>query len=219
MTGLVLVGASGLAREATAVAVMLHHDGPVQVVDDNSATWGTLHGLAPILGSVDLVTELIDHEVVLALARGRHRRRVAARLEMLGLDPGRYTSLIHPRIVLPGSCSIGIGCVALDGVVLTADVEVGNHVVLMPQVTLTHGCTVGDFATLGAGVSLGGGVEVGEAAQIGMNASVREGVRIGAGATLGMGSVLLHDVPAGETWVGVPARPTRLTAMHGHPLG
>lgn len=213
MTGLLLVGASGLARETTAVAVMLRHGGPLSIVDDNPATWGTLHGLTPVLGSVDLVTEIVDHDVVLTLGQGRHRRRVALRLEMLGLDPDRYASLIHPRVVLPGSCTIGAGSIALDGVVLTADVEVGRHVVLMPQVTLTHGCTVGDFATICAGVSLGGDVEVGEAAYVGMNASVRQGVGIGAGATIGMGSVVLDDVPAGETWVGVPARPIR-TGVH-----
>lgn len=213
MTGLLLVGASGLAREATAVAVLLRHGGPLSIVDDNPATWGTLHGLTPVLGSVDLVTEVVDHDVVLTLGQGRHRRRVALRLEMLGLDPDRYASLIHPRVVLPGSCTIGAGSIALDGVVLTADVEVGRHVVLMPQVTLTHGCTVGDFATICAGVSLGGDVEVGEAAYVGMNASVRQGVGIGAGATIGMGSVVLDDVPAGETWVGVPARPIR-TGVH-----
>jgi len=213
MTGLLLVGASGLAREATAVAVMLQHDGPVNIVDDNPATWGTLHGLTPVLGSVDLVAEVVDFEVLLALGAGRHRRRVAVRLDMLGVDPARYTSLVHPRVVLPGSCHIGTGAIVLDGVVLTADVEVGDHVVLMPHVTLTHGCTVSDYATVCAGVSLGGDVLVGEAAYIGMNASVRQGVHIGPGATVGMGAVVLDDVPAGETWVGVPARPIR-TGVH-----
>lgn len=213
MSGLVLVGASGLAREATAVAVLLQHDGPVQVVDDDPARWGTLHGLAPVLGGVDLVTGLVDHEVLLTIGKGRLRRRVATRLAMVGLGASRYATLLHPRLVLPGSCQIGRGSIALDGVVLTADVEVGEHVVLMPHVTLTHGCTVADYATLCAGVSLGGDVEVGEAAYLGMNASVREGVRIGADATVGMGSVVLDDVPAGETWVGVPARPIR-TGVH-----
>jgi sugar O-acyltransferase (sialic acid O-acetyltransferase NeuD family) len=213
VSGLLLVGASGLAREATAVAVMLQHDGPVNIVDDNPATWGTLHGMTPVLGSVDLVAEVVDLQVVLTLGQGRHRRRVVVRLDMLGVDPARYTSLVHPRVVLPGSCHIGTGSVVLDGVVLTADVEVGDHVVLMPHVTLTHGCTVGDFATLCAGVSLGGDVMVGEAAYIGMNASVRQGVHIGSGATVGMGSVVLNDVPAGETWAGVPARPIR-TGVH-----
>ncbi|NYE35532.1 sugar O-acyltransferase (sialic acid O-acetyltransferase NeuD family) [Nocardioides cavernae] len=210
MTGLVLVGASGLAREASAVAVLLRHEGPLSIVDDDPARWGTLHGLTPVLGAVDLLTESVDHDVVLALGKGRHRRRVATRLELVGFDPDRYTSIVHPRVVLPGSCHVDAGAIVLDGVVLTADVEVGRHVVLMPQVTLTHGCTVHDFATLCAGVTLGGDVEVGEAAYIGMNASVREGVRIGAGATLGMGSVLLEDLPPGETWVGVPARPIRI---------
>lgn len=213
MIGLLIVGASGLAREATAVAVMLHHGAPVSIVDDNPASWGTLHGMTPVLGSVDLITEVADHDVVLALGRGGHRRRIDVRLDMLGMDASRYTSLIHPRIVLPGSCSVGVGSIVLDGVVLTADVEVGRHVVLMPQVTLTHGCTVHDFATLCAGVTLGGDVEVGEAAYIGMNASVRQGVHIGADAVVGMGSVVLGDVPAGQTWIGVPARPIR-TGVH-----
>ena len=213
MTGIILVGASGLAREATAVAVLSGHSGPMELVDDEPARWGTLHGLVPVVGAVELVTDLRDFDVVLTLGRGRMRRRVAARLDMLGLDAQRYISLVHPRVVLPGSCSFGTGCVVLDGVVLTADVEVGDHVVLMPQVTLTHGCMVEDYATLCAGVSLGGGVRVGSGAYVGMNASVREGVRIGRDATLGMGSVLLQDLPAGETWVGVPARPIRIGAM------
>jgi sugar O-acyltransferase (sialic acid O-acetyltransferase NeuD family) len=179
----------------------------VQVVDDDPATWGTLHGLAPVLGAVEVAAELVDQDVVLTLGKGQVRRRIAARLDALGLHPARYTSLVHPRVVLPGSCSLGSGCVVLDGVVLTADVEVGEHVVIMPHVTLTHGNVVEDFATLCAGVVLGGDVRVGEAAYLGMSSSVREGVTIGAGATLGMGSVLLHDLPAGETWAGVPARP------------
>lgn len=213
MTGLLMVGASGLAREATAIAVMLRHGGPVQVLDDDPARWGTLHGLTPVLGSVDLAQELTDEELLLTLGQGRHRRRVALRLALVGIDASRYTSLLHPRVVLPGSCSVGTGSIAMDGVVLTADVTVGEHVVMMPHVTLTHGCTVSDFATLCAGVSLAGDVQVGEAAYIGMNASVRQGVRIGADATVGMGSVVLDDVPAGETWVGVPARPIR-TGVH-----
>ena len=209
MRGLLLVGASGLAREVMSVVALRHVGLPVNLVDDDSATWGTLHGLTPVLGSIDLVADLVEHEVVVTVGRGDRRLQVVSRLARAGMDPARFGQLVHPRVLLPHGCSIGRGSIALDGVVLTADVEVGRHVVLMPHVTLTHGCVVRDFATLCAGVALGGDVEVGEAAYIGMNASVREGVRIGAGATVGMGSVVLHDVPPGETWVGVPARPIR----------
>jgi len=41
---------------------------------------------------------------------------------------------------------------------------------------------------------------------IGIGAIVLKGVRIGAGAKIGAGSVVTHDVPAGATIVGNPAR-------------
>jgi UDP-3-O-[3-hydroxymyristoyl] glucosamine N-acyltransferase len=38
------------------------------------------------------------------------------------------------------------------------------------------------------------------------NASIRGWLTIGKGATVGMGAVVVKDIPAGETWVGNPAR-------------
>jgi acetyltransferase-like isoleucine patch superfamily enzyme len=93
------------------------------------------------------------------------------------------------------------------GVVLTAAVTVGRHVYVMPHVVLTHDDEVGDAATFGAGVRLAGGVSVGAAAYLGSGALVREHRRIGAGAVVGMGSVVVRDVPPGQTWAGNPARP------------
>src|SRR3990167_26061 len=43
-------------------------------------------------------------------------------------------------------------------------------------------------------------------ARIGANSSILAGVTIGDGALIGMGSVVLKDVPAGECWVGNPAK-------------
>lgn len=70
-----------------------------------------------------------------------------------------------------------------------------------------HNCEVGFRSMLPPGVVLGGSTVIGSDCWIGMNATTRERVTIGDGCTLGMGAVLLTDMPAGETWVGVPARP------------
>jgi len=62
-------------------------------------------------------------------------------------------------------------------------------------------------AQIGPGVTFPSGIVVGEFASVGAGVVARPGCRIGAGATVGAGAVLTKDVPAGETWVGNPARP------------
>jgi acetyltransferase-like isoleucine patch superfamily enzyme len=129
------------------------------------------------------------------------------RLNKLGVGDDRWGQVVDPSVRVPSSCRIGAGSILLAGTVLTAEVTIGRHVVVMPHATLTHDDQLEDFATVCAGVSLAGGVRVGPRAYLGTNASVREAVVVGADAVLGMGSALLSDLPAGETWVGVPARP------------
>lgn len=203
---LVLVGASGLAREVLAV---LRGPGaahvPVGVVDDDPHRHGgTLDGV-PVLGGLDAAAERPGADLLVCVGRGADRAALVDRLRVRGATA--WATVVHPAAVVAPGCVVGPGSVLLAGVVLTADIRVGAHVVLMPHVTLTHDDRVGDFATLAAGVALGGGVEVGRAAYLGMRASVRERVRVGAGSTLGMGAVLLTDLPDGETWAGVPAGP------------
>ena len=54
-----------------------------------------------------------------------------------------------------------------------------------------------------------GDVRIGRDATIGANCTILPGVTIGEGAVVGAGSVVTRDVPAGEFWVGVPARRLR----------
>ena len=52
-----------------------------------------------------------------------------------------------------------------------------------------------------------GEVRVGERAMIGAGAVVLPGVEIGTDAQIAANSLVAEDVPAGETWAGVPAEP------------
>jgi acetyltransferase-like isoleucine patch superfamily enzyme len=42
---------------------------------------------------------------------------------------------------------------------------------------------------------------------VGAGATIRQGIEIGAGAMVGAGAVVVRNVPAGVTVVGIPARP------------
>ncbi|PUB29938.1 sugar O-acyltransferase (sialic acid O-acetyltransferase NeuD family) [Promicromonospora sp. AC04] len=196
---LLLVGASGLAREVLPITAGYDVRG---ILDDRHADLAPVIGGVPVLGPV--ASAAAHSRALLLLCIGPSGARAAVHER---LDPGtRFATVVDPSVRNPAGCPVGVGSILLAGVTITADALLGAHVVAMPGVTVTHDCVVADFATLAAGVSLGGGVRVGRAAYLGMNAAVHPGVRIGAGATVGMGAVVLTDVPDGETWAGVPAR-------------
>lgn len=204
---LLLVAASGLAREA--LAVVRAHSSAYDVIgflDDSPALAGsTVDGL-PVLGSIDAITAYPDTQLLVCAGRGVVRERIVGRLTRLEVSPERYATVIHPSVEIPSGCRVGRGSVLLANVTLTTAVTVGEHVVVMPNAVLTHDCTLKDYATVCAGTVLGGSVTVREGAYLGMNSAVREGVTVGAGSVLGMSAALLTDLPAGETWAGVPAR-------------
>jgi sugar O-acyltransferase (sialic acid O-acetyltransferase NeuD family) len=213
MRELLLIGASGLAREVLSVLRRTGDSRSVSILDDQSALAGTSVQGAAVVGGLSEVANRPGAELLVCVGQGVARAAIVARLTGLGVTPDRYCSVIHPSVDVPDTCHVGVGGILLAGVVLTDDVHLGDHVVIMPNATLTHGNRLDDFATLCAGVTLGGNVRVGSGAYLGMNAAVRERVSIGRGAVLGMGSAVLEDVPDRETWVGVPARRLRTAAL------
>jgi len=50
---------------------------------------------------------------------------------------------------------------------------------------------------------------LGDGVQLGGRVGLADHVTIGAGARLAAASGVMHDVPAGESWCGIPARPVR----------
>lgn len=203
MAEILLLAASGLARETLA---SIRHTGDHTVVgllDDNPQLHGTHIGGVPVLGGLEQARQRTE-QLLICAGKGTARAAIA---ERLGFDAERYATHVHSSAVLDESVSVGRGSIVLAGCVATCDVTVGEHVVLMPQVILTHDDVVEDFATLAAGATLAGRVTVGRGAYLGTNCTVREDARIGDGAVLGMGAVLLNELPAGQVWAGNPARP------------
>jgi sugar O-acyltransferase (sialic acid O-acetyltransferase NeuD family) len=206
MRPLVLVAASGLAREILSTLDRLPQFNVLGILDDEPSLQGTAVRGVPVLGPLDAVASYSNADLVLCVGRGSTRRQIAERFAALGVDEQRYATVTDPSAVVSDTCSIGAGSILLAHSVLTADVRLGRHVVVMPNATLTHDNVLEDFTTICAGVSLGGNVTIGSSAYIGMNASIRERVFVGADSTIGMGASVLTDVPAGEVWAGVPAR-------------
>ena len=81
----------------------------------------------------------------------------------------------------------------LNGIIISHYARFGKNVTIFQQVTVTEGpnqtsATIGDNVVIGAGAKILGAVHIGDGAKIGANA------------------VVVSDVPAYATAVGVPAR-------------
>ena len=103
-------------------------------------------------------------------------------------------------IEVPPPLEIGPGLVIphTNGTVLGA-ARIGSNVTVFHQVTL--GAKLADF-----GFDLALRPQIGDEVIIAAGAKVLGPVRIGNGAVIGANAVVVDDVPAGATAVGVPAR-------------
>ena len=84
--------------------------------------------------------------------------------------------------------------------------KVGARTWLMKHVHLGHDAIVGDDCELSPGAVVCGFAEIGNGVRMGVNSCVRPYIKVGDGARIGMGAVVVKDVPAGEVWVGNPAK-------------
>jgi serine O-acetyltransferase len=103
----------------------------------------------------------------------------------------------------------------MTGVEIHPGAELGRRVVIDHGMGVVIGETaeVGDDVHMYHGVTLGGNSPkpekrhptLGDEVVVGANATLLGDIQVGDGARVGAGSVLTKNVPAGETWAGVPA--------------
>lgn len=84
---------------------------------------------------------------------------------------------------------------------------IGEHTKIDNLVHIAHNVIVGKNVSIIAGAELSGSVQIGDGAWISPQASIRQKLHIGENAFVGLGSVVVKNVEAGTTVVGVPAKP------------
>lgn len=103
-------------------------------------------------------------------------------------------------VSLPASASIGKGFYVghFGPCICHSDVKIGEH------------CAIGPGVVIGTrGLGDRGVPVLGNNVYVGVGAKILGGLTIGDGARIGANAVVIDDVPAGTTVVGIPAKPVR----------
>lgn len=102
-------------------------------------------------------------------------------------------------------CEIG-ACATIDRGMIGPTV-IGAGTKLDNMVMIAHNCELGRHNAFASQVGMAGSATTGDYVRCGGQAGVADHVHLGQGCTLGAKAGAHKDVPAGETHVGLPARP------------
>jgi sugar O-acyltransferase (sialic acid O-acetyltransferase NeuD family) len=138
-------------------------------------------------------------------AVGDNAQRVKIIDNLSALPDERWAIIIHPSAVVSDFSEIGIDTVVFSRAIIQTGAVIGRHVIINSGAVVEHDCAVFDFVHIAPGAVTGGGVKIGEYSFLGLGSRVRDHINIAEKCTVGAGSVVVRDIPAGETVVGIPA--------------
>lgn len=209
MRRVVIIGAGGHGCE---VAEILHHQmqagADFQVwgfIDENDQLHGRMVNSLPVLGDW-LWFEGVDRKdlaVICAVGTPRVRRQLVQRALTLDLP---FVNAISPRAQVSPHARLGLGIAVFPQTVISTGTVLDDYCVVNVGATVSHDTRIGCYSDVNPGAHLAGNVTVGSECYIGMGTNVIQGRTIGSGTVVGAGAVVIRDLPAHVTAVGVPAR-------------
>jgi UDP-perosamine 4-acetyltransferase len=162
----------------------------------------------PVLGGDSQLPRIYASGVrnaFVAVGDNRVRRSLTQKVIAVGF---KLVNAVSPHAVLSRRVELCAGVAIMAGAVVNSCSRIGNGCIVNTGATVDHDCKIGDWAHIAPGTNLAGCVTIGEGAFLGIGSRVIPKISIGDWATVGAGAVVIRDLPAAVTAVGVPARIT-----------
>lgn len=167
----------------------------------------SFHGVH-YLGDDDIINNYAPSEILLVNALGsigstKMRARIYETFKSKGYS---FASVIHPSAIISSDVTLGEGVQVMAGTIIQTGSQIGDNTIINTRSSVDHDCVIGSHVHVAPGVTLSGGIRVGSGVHIGSGATVIQQVSLDEFSIIGAGAVVLKDVPAHRTYVGVPAK-------------
>jgi len=178
----------------------------VGIVAEDRSRWGTLIDGRPVLEGLDWFDEKPGRRDV-HLIGGWGIPALRHWLVLQALRRGlQFCTVVHPSAHVSSRASLGVGVTMLASTVIESQARIGDHVIINNLSFVGHDSVIDDFCTLAPGSLIAGNVHLGQGVDFGIGAASKQGIRIGEGAIIGGHAMIVRDVPANATVVGVPGK-------------
>lgn len=127
-----------------------------------------------------------------------------------GFAPGPQGHQKVPQIggvVIGDDVEIGANTTIDRGSIRDTTIGAGTKIDNLVQVA--HNVTIGRHCIIAAQTGIAGSTTLGDFTMVGGHAAIAPHLSIGAGAQIAAASGVMHDVPPGGRFAGIPARPAR----------
>lgn len=109
------------------------------------------------------------------------------------------------RVIIQDNVEIGANTTVDRGTM--ADTIIGEGTKIDNLVQIAHNVRIGRGCVIAGHCGISGSVTIGDYVMMGGRVGLADHLTIGSGARLAAASGFMNDVPAGEVWAGLPARP------------
>ncbi|NKC02728.1 UDP-3-O-(3-hydroxymyristoyl)glucosamine N-acyltransferase [Brucella haematophila] len=111
------------------------------------------------------------------------------------------------RVIVQDNVEIGANT-TIDRGALT-DTVIGEGSKIDNLVQIAHNVRVGRFCLIAAHCGISGSCVIGDGTMLGGRVGIADHLIIGSGVQIAAGSGVMNDIPDGERWGGLPARPIK----------
>ena len=204
---MIIIGASGFARDLLNIIDDSHYDNLVFYDDVNLESENLLYGRFPVLRNVEEFRSAcakLGSDFSIGIGGTTARYEISKKFQGYG---GSLVSLFSGNASIGSfGTSVGVGTCILHGAYISNDVEIGIGCLINKMSLVAHNVKIGNFCEISPGAKILGRSEVGDQTSIGTNAVILPDIKVGNHCRIGAGAIVTKSVPDDMTVVGMPAK-------------